>query len=94
MPAGHKQRRKIAGASQEGVKFLGILPDGLVLLEESDGASVRLEHLNGLGIERGEAAVRGGGDDFEAGGGEDVVGVGELGLLEYITNVSSRRDDQ
>ena len=77
--AGVEDGVELGGAANELGQGLGVLPDGLVVLEEVLAGWVLLEHLNGKRVDGRDAALGGGDYDFGV-GGEDIVGVGELRL--------------
>lgn len=58
----------------------GVLPQGLLVLEEGHGDGVFLGEFDGALVERGGAALGGDDGDLDVLLGEDVVGVGEFRL--------------
>lgn len=71
---------ELAGASGNVGELNSVGPEGLVVLEEVLGGGVGLEHLHGALVEGSNAALGGGDGDLSL-LGENIVGVGELGLL-------------
>lgn len=75
-----EKRIKLARARHHIGQLVRVAPQRLLLLQEGGGRRVRLEHLHGRRVQRGLAAL-GGGDGQGDLVVEDVVGVGEFGLL-------------
>jgi hypothetical protein len=78
--AGVEDCVEVARAAGELLQGQGVLPQGLVVVEEADGDGVLLGELDGGGIERGDAALGRDDGDLDVLAGEDMVRVGELGL--------------
>jgi hypothetical protein len=78
--AGVEEGVELAGAAEELLERGRVLPDGRLVVEEVDRRLVALEGLDGGLVQRGLAAL--GRRDDELGlGAQDVIRVGELGLV-------------
>lgn len=88
MATGVEDGVELARAAGELLEGQRLLPQVLVILEERDGDGVLLGELDGGGIQRGDAALGGDDGELDVFAGEDVVGVGELGLLFFCQSWS------
>lgn len=72
---------KLGRAAAEFLDGGGVLPESLLVLEEGHGDGVFLGELDGALVERGGAALGGDDGDLDVLLGENLVRVGEFGLL-------------